>query len=117
MKKSTQIQLVIITAAMASCNRLVVPQQQAGGIEADSSLIAAPVPNDSTDVDSSCVCNCQAWYPSASYSASPFGSIYYIGPVNSGYYYSPHYSSNAVWHGKSYIVRGGFGKSSGGTGS
>ena len=38
MKKSTHIQLILITAALASCNRAVIPQQQPESITADSTL-------------------------------------------------------------------------------
>jgi len=116
MKKSKHIQLVLITAALASCNRTIVPQEDASNIVADSTL-TAPVETDSMYVDGYIDCNCQDIYPAANDSTRSYGT-YYIGPTYGSYYYAGRrYRQVSGWQGSKVIVRGGFGKSSVHTGS
>ena len=111
MKKSTHIQLILITAALASCNRAVIPQQQPESITADSTL-TMPVVNDSTYVDNYNDCGCNDFYPSRVNSSTPY-STFYISPVYDSYYYTGRrYRKATVVRGSTAIVRGGFGKSS-----
>jgi hypothetical protein len=111
MKKSKHIQLILITAALASCNRVVIPQQQPEDITTDSTL-TAPVANDSTYVDDYNGCGCDDFYPVMSNSTTAYGS-FYINPVYNSYYYTGRrHRKGTVVRGSTVIVRGGFGKSS-----
>lgn len=111
MHKSKKIQLVLISAALASCNKAFVPQQVTDKRLLDSTLTAAPVIDDS-DSSSNPVCipclpdPCQLW----SYSFDPFGYHYYI-PVVPRHCPGWRVKGSIVWYGKSVVVRGGFGKS------
>ncbi len=107
MKKSSRIQLVLVTALLASCRTVVLPerQQPIDPYIPDSALTKAPADTASPD----CACRGEEDYPVYERYVSPldfwyesFGYIsyprmrYYIGHVN----------------GPGHIaVRGGFGKS------
>jgi hypothetical protein len=106
MKKSKQIQLVLITAFLASCNRNNLPSGSFLLPDNDSSHFASIDP-----YDSSYNCyplnmpdTCQLW----NYSFNPFGFFNLI----TGYTNNPHtgrYRRNISRGGKSLITRGGIG--------
>jgi hypothetical protein len=109
MKRSKTIQLVLITAALASCNRGIIPSDRGGAALEDSTLVAEPVQDDNTYY----AC-CEEIYSSLwNYSFSPAG-VYFNAPLNANPYYpGRRYKKGAFWHNGHFIVRGGFGKSSG----
>jgi len=94
MKKSTKIQLVIITAALASCNRIIIPSMSETGYLPDPGLMAIPAYED-TASDCPCTQN------------NKRDTLYE--PYYPGYYYR----KGAFWRNHQFVVRGGFGKSSG----
>lgn len=102
MKKSRHIQLVLITAALASCHR--EPEWHAGGrtfIRADSTAPYAVMTRS------------RPGYPLMYYHFRPYGLLYFGGYRRAGYYSNAFSEEVNVGHdqGKSGIVRGGFGKS------
>jgi hypothetical protein len=125
MKKTKGIQLVLITAALASCGRQWIPRQAVTADPADSTLTAAPAaggsPYDDPYADPPSPCDCespvaQLW----NYSFNLF-SVYYFGPVGPGYrtprYQAGHrtpggfHGKGAAWRNSHFVVRGGIGKS------
>jgi hypothetical protein len=107
MKRSKKIQLVLITAALASCNRHIVPSQSSANIDVDSILIAPPAYSESVD------CNCGQLDSSAkNYLFNPL-SINYFNRLNNIYYPGKLYRKGAFWRNDHFIVRGGFGKNAG----
>ncbi|KAI9450322.1 hypothetical protein F5148DRAFT_1290906 [Russula earlei] len=110
--KSKNIQLVLITAALASCNRaLIIPEQQFTPVAADSALIMAPSYTDTLTNNSFAACNCEAgYYRLWNYAMDPNADPYSIVPFNSRYYFPEPYENKALsWSGDHVIVRGGFG--------
>jgi hypothetical protein len=115
MIRAKNIQLVIVTALLASCNRTIIPEEfAAAGDTADSSLTRAPAP-DQRIYDCDCVVNpyYQSYQPysldfSFYYSGQPYGSTYSPGH---------NYSKALVRHNNTFILRGGFGKSTASTAS
>ena len=122
MKKSKGIQLILITAALASCNREWVPRKSVNADPADSTLTATPAggvdPNFDPYGDPLDPCDCpdpstQLW----NYSFNPFG-FFYIRPVGSVHYSPSGIGSSGSRFGKGlfrrsspFVVRGGIGKS------
>ena len=109
MKKSTKIHLILVSATLASCNRVIIPAQSAAGYITDSTLTAAPAGDDSTGTCGYCnELNMQpanySYYPYYSYDFfynwQPFG-VYYPGSA---------YRKGAFWRNNQFILRGGFGK-------
>ena len=114
MKKSKTIQLVLITAALASCNRVIIPSQSAEAAEPDPSLTAATAGEDSV-YDCSCQLdpNNYNWYNPYDYYNEPFidFNMYYTGqPFNVPYRPGHLYRINTTFHHHVIVVRGGFGK-------
>ena len=114
MKKSASIHLVLITAALASCNRVILPGQSVDSYAADPILTAAP-PNDDSTYDCSCLLNNTNWnwYNPYDYVNNPFVNfnVYYTGgPLNAPYKAGGLYRINTAWKNHVIIVRGGFGK-------
>ena len=131
MKRSKHIQLVLVTAALASCNRMIIPSDPSAGYVPDSRLTAVPAYIDST---SDCACDLDSTnnstYPYGDYdynypyyySYYPYYSFYYYPYYNPYYpygYYGFHgssympsrpYRKGAFWRNSHFIVRGGFGK-------
>ena len=109
MKRSKKIHLVLITAALASCNRVVIPSQSATAYITDSTLTQTPDEED----PSQCVCTVNANDSSTiSLYDEPYSFYYngsFYGPV-----YTPGriYRRGAFWRSHRFVVRGGFGKSS-----
>ncbi|MDR3711452.1 MAG: hypothetical protein P4L51_01450 [Puia sp.] len=114
MKKSKQIKLVLISAALASCNRSLVPQIPVTNIPepADTTLTAGPVYKEDPYPNTFNLCCQEAYWELWNYSFNPFGLVY-IGPPGPGYYYpGKFYRRGAFWRNNHFIVRGGWGKSS-----
>ena len=110
--KSKKIQLVLISAALASCNRTLIPEQQFVGPTNDSALIASPSYDDSLFSNAFINCDCEAsYYRLWNYSFSQ-NNIYNIAPINSSYYFPTRKQSKIIKsQSNNFIVRGGFGKS------
>ncbi len=84
---ATKIHLVLITAALASCNRVIIPADLTAGYTTDLTLARTPA-------DTSCLCYCSA------FKFNPTLSF----PGES-------YRRGAFWRNHQFILRGGFGKS------
>jgi hypothetical protein len=108
MKRSKTIHLVLITAALASCNRNIIPSDPRAAYSKDSTLVAEPL-----EMDNTYYACCDEPYSSLwNYSFSPFGPTWYF-PVHPGPYYpGRQYKKGAFWQKGHFIVRGGFGKTS-----
>jgi hypothetical protein len=107
MKRSKHIHLVLITAALASCNREILHLAPGAVLPADSTLTAAPVYDDDYP---DC---CQDIYSSLwNYSFSPYGN-YYIGPLGGRpiipYFPGRGYRKGLFWRHNTFVVRKGFG--------
>jgi len=105
MKKTSTIHLVLVTAVLASCNRVIIPDQPSAGYTPDPGLTAAPV-DDYGRYD--CDCRVDTTYYNTPYNyfdfyytGQPYGNIYRPGYI---------YRKAAYWHNHVFIVRGGFGK-------
>ena len=112
MKKSRQIQLVLITAVLASCNRAFVPAPAVDRAQVDSLLTAAPVDGADSGMSYAGFCNLQPCHLLWNYSFDPH-SGYYAGPWGSYYdYYYPGtlYRRGSLWRNNHFVVRNGFGK-------
>jgi hypothetical protein len=121
MKKSRTIRLVLITAALASCNRVIIPGQSAEGNEPDPALTAATAEEDSV-YDCSCQLNPNNynWYNPYDYDNNPFinFNIYYTGqPFNVPYKAGQRYRINTTFRNHVLVVHGGFGKAASAAGS
>lgn len=108
MKKSQKIQLVLITAALASCNRTIYPSQPDPVY--DPGYVQSPANTDSVYADSSDACRVDpamydCYYPD-----------YYTGTYYPGWSFDWLFNVRAVYrrHGifrrRAFIHRGGFGK-------
>jgi hypothetical protein len=107
MIRAKKIQLVIVTALLASCNRVIIPESPADSNTPDPSLTSTPVIEDSRY---HCDCVFDPHYqPYKPYSLD--FSFYYSGQFY-GYPYTPgrSYRKALVWHNNKAILRGGFGK-------
>lgn len=106
MKRTKNIRLVLVTAALASCNRVIIPDRPEAGYAPDPSLTATPLYD---DYRYDCDCRFDTTY--YNYPGNYF-SFYYTGQPY-GYVYDPGviYRKKAFWHNHTFIVRGGFGKS------
>ena len=116
MKRSLRVQLVLITAALASCSREWIPRKSIDVDPSDSALTAAPaygsVPYYTRCEPCSETTMAQLW----NYSFNPFGTWYW--PVGGGWYYPGGvYRKGAVWRSSHVIVRGGLGKSANSAGA
>jgi len=114
MKKTKTIHLVLITAALASCNRVIIPGQSAEVSGTDSALTAATAEEDSV-YDCGCqpVSNNYNGYNPYDYYNNPFFNfnIFYTGrPFNVPYRAAPRYPINTSFRNHTFVVRGGFGK-------
>jgi hypothetical protein len=114
MIRAKNIQLVIVTALLASCNRTIIPEESVAANTPDSSLTRTPAP-DQRIYDCDCVVN--PYYQSYQPYSLDF-SFYYSGQPY-GYTYTPghNYSKALVRHNNTFILRGGFGKSTASTAS
>jgi hypothetical protein len=105
MKRSKKIQLVIITAALASCGRYIIPMQSSSNINVDSTLTALPADSESVS------CNC--WHQDSSIKNHTINSpgINNFIELADNYFPGHLYRKEAFWRNDHFIVRGGFGKS------
>jgi hypothetical protein len=106
MIRAKQIQLVIVTALLASCNRVIIPDRTADGNTTDSTLTVKPDYDESTYG-----CDC-VFIPNYQPYSFDFGS-YYIGlPYGNIYTPGRNYRRLATWQNSKLIIRGGFSKTS-----
>ena len=94
MKKSTTIHLVLITAALAACNRPMYQQDY---------YTPGYYPGDLPDSTNSCpieTTDLPFDYYNWMYAFRPYGS-YYVDPININFYYQRHYRQT--------VARSGFG--------
>lgn len=113
MKKSQAVHLVLITAALASCGRVIIPGQSAAGYEPDP-ILTAPAEEDSL-YDCTCQLNANNWnwYDPYDYFNNPYVNfnLYYTGqPFDVPYRAGHLYRINTTFHNHVIVVRGGFGK-------
>jgi len=111
MKRSKKIQLVLITAALASCNRIVIPSQSATALIPDSTLTRAPEAEG--EGPDRCVCTPVNNIDSSTISLyEEYPGIYYPGPsVGTIYIPGRTHRRGILWRSHQFIMRGGFGKS------
>jgi hypothetical protein len=111
MIRTKQIRLVLVTALLASCNRIIIPDNAADGNIADSTLTGKPVYDESRY---DCNCEFNPYYQPYSFDLG----FYYTG-LPYGYSYTPGHSYRklAGWQNKKLILRGGFSKTAGSTAS
>jgi hypothetical protein len=108
MKKSKKIQLVLITAALASCNRTLFPSQPDPVY--DPGYVQSPANTDSVYADSSNAC------PVDSAMYDGYYPYYYTGSYFPGWSFNlffniqPVYRRHRVFRNRFFIPRGGFGK-------
>ncbi len=107
MKKTKTIHLILISAALASCNRDFVPVRSSNEQTIDSTLLAEPE-YEEVMLPSPCMSCCQNYQPLWSYSFSPIGNVNPF-PVNHIYYYHWKKGLPVVNRGGKAIVRGGWG--------
>jgi hypothetical protein len=105
MIRAKKIQLVIVTALLASCNRVIIPDRTTDANTTDSTLTVKP-PGD----ESAYGCDC-AFNPNYQpyhfdfvnfYTGLPYGNIYIPGRT---------YRKYVGWQNSKLILRGGFSKS------
>lgn len=125
MKRSKKIQLLLVTAVLASCNRVIIPGETTAAYAPDSnpnlapawafdpSLTATPAYN--VDWYN---CTCQLDY---AYSNYPFNfdfSFYNTGTPRLPLYRPGHtYRRQAFWQNHQFTIKGGFGRGAASTGS
>lgn len=110
MKKSKKIQLILISAALASCNRHFAPARTADWDITDTTLAArqAQDTDSCANDDISCL---QEPFQLWNYSFDPFGNFYYWHGAYPYYSQGRRSRKGMVWHGGKGIIRGGWGKS------
>jgi hypothetical protein len=110
MKKSSSIKLVLIGAALASCNRMIIPSQSVAGNGYDSSLISPPlIDSDSYNNSFNLCCNevLPIWNYSFNLNLYPANISQ---PVNNS---ARLYKRGHCWRNSHFIVRDGWGRSGG----
>ncbi len=111
MKKSKKIQLVLITAALSSCSRVIIPNEPLQNCLADTSLANTPVDWDAYEtaaaVPSYQINYEPIWYHSFFYLRPAYAHPDWSPLVHPGMWYRPPVS----WNGGAAVVRGGFGVS------
>lgn len=108
MKRSKKIHLVLITAALASCNRQIIPSQPGAGYIPDPALTQ---PNEYGDSTYECFCSVNdSTGRSVLFNSSGY---WYSGQPYDFYYRPGHiYRQGIFWRSHQFVARGGFGKSS-----
>ncbi|HEX3935691.1 MAG TPA: hypothetical protein VHW43_13485 [Puia sp.] len=103
MKKTSKIRLVLVTAVLASCNRVIIPDQPDAGYTPDPSLTAAPYYGDDQYAGD---CRVDTTYYNYPYN---YFNFYFTGQPY-GYRYRPGYlyRKGAYWHNHVFVIRGGF---------
>jgi len=111
MKRSKKIHLVLITAALASCNRTIIPSQSPKGLIPDSTLTQTP--DEEGEGPDRCVCtpvNADSSTISL-YEEYPEG-IYFPGQIGGNVYIpSGTQRRGVILRSHHFVMRGGFGKS------
>lgn len=107
MKKTSKIHLVLVTAILASCNRVIIPDQPEAGYTPDPSLTAAPLNNDDS---LECACGVDTTY--FNYPLNYFNFYFSSQPYAYRYRPASLYRQGVYWHNHFFVVRGGFGKAS-----
>jgi hypothetical protein len=115
MKRSLRVQLVLITAALASCSREWVPRQSIDVNPSDPALTAAPLYGTAPYYTGCEPCSEQSTARLWNYSFNPFGTYYWPGAT--WYYPGGVYRKGSVWRNDHVIVRGGLGKSANSAGA
>ena len=110
MKRSKHIHLVLVTAALASCNRMIIPADPSAPYVPDSTLTMAPA-----YIDSTYDCDCDVYNDGQYYSPySYYGNYYnaYYPGWNQGliFYTGRIYRSRTIVRSSHFVARGGFGK-------
>ena len=110
MKRSKNIHLVLVTAVLASCNRMIIPADPSAAYVPDSTLTTAPA-----YIDSSYNCDCEMNNNDQYYSPySHYGYYYnsYYPGWHQGliFYTGRYYRSRTIWRSSHFVARGGFGK-------
>jgi hypothetical protein len=109
MKKSKQIQLLLISAALASCNREFVPAASSTQL-LDKSVMTQEPTYDDRDINPNCVPCYLTQQLIWNYAFNP-GNYYSFSPISLGYYSSGYkYRSAVISRGNKLIIRGGWGK-------
>jgi hypothetical protein len=108
MKKTGKIQLVLITAALASCDREIAPRQSLTAYPAGSTFIGTP----DTTLTAGPVYDTDPYdYSLWNYSFNLYTNFYYISPNGKSYYYPGNrYRKGFFRKSDHFIVRGGWGK-------
>ncbi len=132
MKRSKKIQLLLVTAVLASCNRVIIPGETAAAyapgqgmtVASDSaltntfdpSLIGPPAYNDDWYN-----CTCQLDDAYSNYPYDYYGNyygFYYTGSSRLPLYRAGHtYRRQAFWQNHQFTIKGGFGRGAASTGS
>ena len=107
MKKSSSIKLVLIGAALASCNRIIIPSQSPSDAVNDSSLVAPPTTDSDVYNNSFNTC-CNEVLPLWTYSFNP--NLYPLNISPSAYITARLYRRGHFWRNSDFIIRGGWGK-------
>jgi hypothetical protein len=102
MKKTAKIHLVLVTAMLASCNRVIIPDQPEAGYTPDPSLTAAPLYGDDS---TACAYN---YNYNFYFSTQPYAYRYRSASL---------YRQGANRHNHFFVVRGGLGKAAASTAS
>ncbi len=113
MIRAKHIQLVIVTAVLSSCNRVIIPDRTKDANTPDSTLTLTPIYDDNRYA-----CNC-VFNPNVQ--PNPFDvnlGFYYTGQ-RYGNMYTPgrSYRKLATWQHNKLVLRGGFGKTTTSTAS
>ena len=107
MKKSSSIKLVLIGAALASCNRIIIPSQSPAGAVYDSSLVALPaIDSDSYNNSFNFCCNEILPLWTYSFNLNP----YPLSISQTAYNTARLYRRGHFWRKNHFIIRGGWGK-------
>lgn len=125
MKRSKKIQLLLVTAVLASCNRVIIPGETTAAYAADSdpnlapayafdpSLTATPAYNDDWYN-----CTCQLDYAYNNYPYNYYFNFYNTGHPWLSLYRPGHtYRRQAFWQNHQFTIKGGFGRGAASTGS
>ncbi len=107
MKKSSSIKLVLISATLASCNRIVIPSQCSPDVVLDSTLVAPPTMDRDAYNDSFNSC-CHEVLPLWAYSFNL--NLYPVCISPTAYSTARLYRRGHFWRNSHFIIRGGWGK-------
>jgi hypothetical protein len=110
MKRSKHIHLVLVTAALASCNRIIIPADPSAPYVPDSTLTTTPAYTDST-YNCDCEVNNYDQYYSPYWHYGYYYNSYYPGWGHGSIFYTGRsYRSRTIARSSHFVARGGFGK-------